>query len=88
MTRKQKQIRVSRKVKTEEVKSEIVVVVNGSEKVIPFGLTLAGLIESFRLKEQSVVVERNLKVVEKKVYASIELKENDRIEIVGAVGGG
>jgi thiamine biosynthesis protein ThiS len=51
-------------------------------------LTLSALLERHRLKPESVVVEHNLRVPSKEEYASTEIREGDRIEIVKFMGGG
>jgi thiamine biosynthesis protein ThiS len=51
-------------------------------------LTLSALLECHRLKPESVVVEHNLRVPPKEEYASTEIREGDRIEIVKFMGGG
>jgi thiamine biosynthesis protein ThiS len=51
-------------------------------------LTLSALLERHRLKPESVVVEHNLRVPPKEEYASTEIREGDRIEIVKFMGGG
>lgn len=62
--------------------------VNGEKREVPKGTTLEELIELFRLKKKSVVLELNQKVVERSTYRVAQLKENDTVEIVHFVGGG
>ena len=62
--------------------------VNGSKHEVPQGTTLEELIELFKLKKKSIVLELNHKVVDRNAYRAAPLKENDTIEIVHFVGGG
>ena len=74
---------------TEAVAGEVVLAVNGAERRIPDGWTLADLLASLELEPRTVVVERNGTIVrDRSSFASIELGSNDSIEIVHFVGGG
>jgi thiamine biosynthesis protein ThiS len=74
---------------TEAVAGEVVLVVNGAERRIPDGWSLADLLASLELEPRTVVVERNGTIVrDRSSFASIELGSNDSIEIVHFVGGG
>jgi len=64
------------------------VILNGEEREIPDGLTLAGLIEQLGLHPERVAVERNREVVPRAQWATVEIREGDRLEIVHFVGGG
>lgn len=74
---------------TEAVAGEIVLVVNGAERRIPEGWSLADLLASFELDARTIVVERNGTIVrDRSSFASIELAADDSLEIVHFVGGG
>jgi sulfur carrier protein len=74
---------------TEAVAGEIMLAVNGAERRIPDGWSLADLLASLGLDARTVVVERNGTIVrDRSSFASIELGSNDSIEIVHFVGGG
>ena len=62
--------------------------INGELKTLPGGVTLKEVAELYQLKEQSIAFELNRKVIERQRYASVQLKENDTVEIVRFVGGG
>ncbi len=64
------------------------VVVNGTERDIETGTTVAGLVDGFRLQPKHVAVEVNCDLVPRGEFESTTLTENDRIEIVTLVGGG
>ena len=63
--------------------------VNGEEKEIPAGSSVADLLESHKLDPRMVVVEHNRVILrDRDAYARLELNEGDTIEIVHFVGGG
>ena len=64
------------------------VCVNGVQRELAKGVTLHELIASFQLKQKSVVIELNQKVVDRRHYEDTRLEENDILEIVQFVGGG
>lgn len=62
--------------------------VNGNEREVPEGTTIAQLIEQLALKTDRIATERNLSVVPKAKYAETQLVDGDKLEIVTFVGGG
>jgi thiamine biosynthesis protein ThiS len=71
------------------VSSEMALTVNGAERRIPAGWTLADLLASLDLDARTVVVERNGTIVRDRAsFAKLELAAGDSIEIVHFVGGG
>jgi thiamine biosynthesis protein ThiS len=74
---------------TEVFEAEIALTVNGAERRIPPGWTLADLLVSLELDARVVVVERNGTILrDRSSFASLALATNDSIEIVHFVGGG
>ncbi|TVP56299.1 MAG: sulfur carrier protein ThiS [Gemmatimonadales bacterium] len=63
-------------------------VVNGDERELPQGLTVAGLLEALELVPGTVVVERNREIVPREAHAEVTLAEGDQLELVHFVGGG
>ncbi len=61
--------------------------VNGVEKKVKSELIVAQLVSELKLKGR-FAIEINGEIVPKSSYLKKILKENDRIEIVSAVGGG
>ena len=61
---------------------------NGVEKQIPDTLNMAGLIELLDLGGQRIAVEVNEELVPRSTFGQHRLNEQDRIEIIQAVGGG
>ena len=67
----------------------LVITVNGEPRTLPAGAaTVADLIREMRLEGKRIAVERNGEIVPRSRYAETRLAERDKLEIVGAVGGG
>lgn len=64
------------------------VFVNGEPRDIAAGTTVAALLATMDLAGRRVAVEVNEDIVPKSRHAQAELRDNDRIEIVHAIGGG
>ena len=63
--------------------------VNGEEKELPAGSSVADLLESHKLDPRMVVVEHNRIILrDRDAYARIQLNGGDVLEIVHFVGGG
>ena len=74
---------------TEITPDEVVLTVNGTQRRIPAGWTLADYLASLSLDARTVVVERNGIIVrDRSSFASLELASGDVLEIVHFVGGG
>ena len=61
---------------------------NGEQKEISAGCTIANLLESLGIGRDRVAVEVNLDIVPRTRHAEQVVKEGDRVEIVQFVGGG
>jgi sulfur carrier protein len=65
------------------------VTVNGAPRALAGGeRTIAALVAALALAGKRVAVELNGEIVPKSRYAATPLADGDRVEIVGAVGGG
>ncbi len=65
------------------------VTVNGAEREIASpAATVAELVREMGFEGKRIAVERNGAIVPKTRYAETRLANGDRLEIVGAVGGG
>jgi sulfur carrier protein len=65
------------------------VTVNGSPREIATASpTVADLLRAAGLEGKRIAVERNGEIVPKSRYGDTALADGDRLEIVGAVGGG
>ena len=74
---------------TKVAEREIALAVNGGERRIPAGWTLADLLASLELDARAVVIERNGTILRDRAsFASIDLSADDSLEIVHFVGGG
>lgn len=62
--------------------------INGKKRSYPGPLTVEGLLEALNIQPQSVVVERNLKIVSRVRVAAEPVEDGDTIEIIRLVGGG
>lgn len=61
---------------------------NGKEQQINPGTSLKQLIETEGLADKRLAAEVNQQIISKAEHANYPLKENDKIEIVHAIGGG
>jgi sulfur carrier protein len=67
----------------------MIVKLNGREEVlIEKTMTVKELIMKKGLKPERVAVEYNSRALPRERWSSIYLQDNDRIEIVGLIGGG
>lgn len=64
------------------------ILINGETREIERELNLRELLEKFELPDERIAVELNQKVVRKKDWENITVKNADKIEIVHFVGGG
>lgn len=62
--------------------------INGEEKEIADGLSLAHLLQELKIRPGRVVVELNRDIVSREAHASTQLQTGDVLEIVHFVGGG
>jgi sulfur carrier protein len=64
------------------------IVVNGESQYVPNGSTIMDLIQTLGLNGKRIAVELNQNVSPRSAHPTLELKQNDHIEIIHAVGGG
>ena len=64
------------------------VVINGQQRAIAVGTTVAALIAELGLGDRPVAVEKNREVVPRAQHASTVIAAGDRLELVTFVGGG
>jgi len=62
--------------------------VNGEQRSVADALSVAELLRGMGLEGKRLAVERNGEIVPRSSHAATVLAEDDRIEIVIAVGGG
>ena len=64
------------------------IILNGQEKPLAAPMTVAALLAEMGLAERRVAVEVNREIVPRSRHGELELKDNDRVEVVFAIGGG
>jgi len=64
------------------------ILVNGNNQQVDDDLTAAQLVENLGLQGKRIAMEVNQEIVPRSSYESFQLSENDRVEIINAVGGG
>jgi len=64
------------------------IILNGQERSFEAPLTIAGLLQGMGLGERRVAVEVNREIIPRSQHGAYELKDNDRVEVVFAIGGG
>ena len=62
--------------------------INGEERELAEGLTLAALLQQLGMKPDRVAVELNREIVRREAWGQTRLKTGDRLEVVQFVGGG
>lgn len=67
---------------------EVRIVVNGEEREVRIGATVADLLADLGLTKGPVAVEVNREIVPRSRHAEQALASGDRVEIVTMVGGG
>ncbi|CAN5867803.1 sulfur carrier protein ThiS [soil metagenome] len=68
--------------------TSIDVVINGQQRTVNTGTTVATLVIELGLGGKTVAVERNREVIPRAQHASTILADGDRLEVVTFVGGG
>ncbi len=61
---------------------------NGQEKQFDAPLTVGALLERLGLAGHRVAVEVNREIVPRSRHGELTLRDNDRVEVVRAIGGG
>jgi sulfur carrier protein len=67
---------------------KIKIKINGKVKLINENTKLSNLIKILKIPVKKVAVELNQEIIDKKKLNKINLKKNDKIEIVHFIGGG
>lgn len=68
--------------------AEMEVRVNGEDRSVPRGISVAGLLEELEVDGRRVAVERNREIVQREERDDVTLEPGDVVEIVQFVGGG
>ena len=62
--------------------------VNGKVKSISDNYKMSDLVKNLKIPMKKVAIELNQEIIDKKKISKINLKKNDKIEIVHFIGGG
>jgi thiazole synthase len=66
----------------------LVISVNGEQRRMPGGLSIAAMLGELGLDHRKVAVERNLEIVPRSMLGEVRVADGDAYEIVHFVGGG
>ncbi|MBI4807692.1 MAG: sulfur carrier protein ThiS [Nitrosomonadales bacterium] len=66
----------------------ITLIVNGATRQLPKSVSVSTLIDEMGLSGKRIALERNGDIVPHSTFASQQLEDGDKLEIVVAVGGG
>jgi sulfur carrier protein len=64
------------------------ILLNGEAREVPDNCTAAQLVDTLDLSGKRIAMEINLEIVPRSTYPEVQLKPDDRVEIVHAIGGG
>ena len=67
---------------------KIKIKVNGKVKFISDNYSVSELVKNLKIPMKKVAIELNQEIIDKKNIVKINLKQNDKIEIVHFIGGG
>ena len=62
--------------------------VNGEQRRVPAGISIAVMLGELGLDAARVAVERNLEIVPRSTLGEVRVEDGDSLEIVHFVGGG
>ena len=62
--------------------------VNGKAETLPHPATLDGLVDALGLTGQRLAIEHNGQIIPRSVWSATAVTDEDKIEIVKAIGGG
>ena len=64
------------------------ITLNGQERQLAAPVTVATLLATLGMADKRVAVEVNQEIVPRSRHAEYKVKDNDRVEVVVAIGGG
>ena len=67
---------------------KIKIKVNGKVKIIKENTSLLVILKKLKISIKKVAIELNEEIIDKKKISKLNLKKNDKIEIVHFIGGG
>jgi len=70
------------------VATSLSICVNGEERRVTGGISIADMLSELGLDQRKVAVERNLAIIPRSTLAEVRVEDGDAYEIVHFVGGG
>ena len=64
------------------------IVLNGEPRNVPDACSIASLLAELQIQSDRVAVEVNLSIVERRAFDQTTLRDGDRVEVIGFIGGG
>ena len=64
------------------------ITVNGQERALAAPVTVAVLLDTLDMTGKRVAVEVNREIVPRSQHAQFQINDQDRVEVVNAIGGG
>jgi len=64
------------------------ILLNGEQTCLQPNMTVSDLLEKMGLQDKRLAVEINLDIIPRSEYQSTRLNQDDKVEIVQAIGGG
>jgi sulfur carrier protein len=64
------------------------ITLNGEEMTLAVAVTVGDLLRAMGMADKRVAVEINREIVPRSRHAEVHLQNNDRVEVVAAIGGG
>ena len=64
------------------------ITVNGETRELTEGQSVAALLSDLGIQAERVAVELNLKIVDRQAFPGTSLRDGDRVEVIGFIGGG
>jgi sulfur carrier protein len=62
--------------------------INGKVKSVSDNYSISDLVKNLKIPMKKVAIELNQEIIDKKNISKINLKKNDKVEIVHFIGGG
>ena len=64
------------------------IVLNGESRDVPEACSIAALLAELQIRGDRVAVEVNLNIVDRRTFEGTALRDGDRVEVIGFIGGG
>lgn len=61
---------------------------NGEKKELPKGSSLQTLVDDLKMTGQAMAIAVNRQVITRQKWSEYQLKDNDQVDVVRAIGGG